>query len=220
MEEKCLLNQNAFLEHYTYNPVLKKALESVGIGLGAGGAVVGGSAMVAASTGIAGWLSSTLGISYFATAAAATAAAAALPIAIPAALGVGGFLYYKNRKNKKKIDMSTHPDDLAKEVGKIIFLPMIAKANEKLKQSPNEKEGVRRLINKKFIEWGYKQEFADEVINRWLDADDDANIQFEGYLSKISRLKDSDMYNDACLKSEIPPEQLRKFAVELAKKII
>ncbi len=219
MAEKCLLNEKAFLEHYTYNPVLKKALESVGIGLGAGGAVVGGSAMVAATTGVAGWLSSTFGISYFATAAAGAAATAVLPIAIPAALGVGGFLWYKNRKKKKKIERNCSVNDLASEVGKIIFMPMIAKGNNKIKDYPDQKDSIRKFINKQFIEWGYKQEYADEVLNHWLGASENANYMFEGYLQKINSLKDDELYNDNCLKSEIPPEQLRKFAVELANKL-
>lgn len=219
MAEKCLLNEKAFLEHYTYDPVLKKTLESVGIGLGAGGAVVGGSAMVAATTGVAGWLSSTFGISYFATAAAGAAATAALPIAIPAALGLGGYLLYKNRKKRKKIDRNCNLNDLASEVGKIIFLPMIAKGNEKIKDCPEQKDSIRKYINKQFIEWGYKQEYADEVLNRWLDSSEKANYIFERYLQKINSLNNDELYNDNCLKSEIPPEQLRKFAVELANKL-
>lgn len=219
MAEQCLLNEKAFLEHYTYNPVLKKALESVGIGLGAGGAVVGGSAMVAATTGVAGWLSSTFGISYFATAAAGAAATAVLPIAIPAALGVGGFLWYKNRKKKKKIERNCSVNDLASEVGKIIFLPMIAKGNNKIKDYPDQKDSIRKFIYKQFIEWGYKQEYADEVLNHWLGTFENANYMFEGYLQKINSLKDDELYNDNCLKTEIPPEHLRKFAVELANKL-
>ena len=218
MVEKCLLNEKAFLEHYTCNPILKNTLESVGIGLGAGGAVVGGSAMVAATSGIAGWLSSTFGISCFATAAAASAATAVLPVAIPAALGVGVCLYFRNRNRKKKIAHSCGLNDLAKEVGEIIFLPMIAKANEELKVRP-DKDGARKIITKQFIEWGYTTEFADKKLNHWLGSDKDVNSVFEDYLAKINNLKDDELYNNVCLKIEIPPEQLRKFANELANKI-
>lgn len=217
MAEKCLLNEKAFLEHYTYNPVLKKTLESVGIGIGVGGTVVGGSAMVAATTGFAGFASS-LGIGYFAGAAAATAATAAMSVALPAAAIIGGIYYFKNRKNKKKIERNCSVNDLAKEVGKIIFLPMIAKANEELKVRP-DKDGARKFITKQFIEWGYKTEFADEILNHWLGSDEDVNSVFEGYLAKINNLKDDELYNDVCQKAEIPPNELRKFANELANKI-
>jgi len=220
MAEKCLLNEKAFLEHYTYDPVLKKTIESVGIGIGVGGAVVGGSASVAATTGFVGWLSSTLGITSFATAAAATAATAVLPIAIPTAIAVGGWFYYKNRKKKKEIDRSAFVDDLAKEVGKIIFLPMIAKGNEKILSCPENKDAIRKFIGKHFIEWGYKQEFADEMLSHWLGKDYDATMKcYEGFLTRIDNMKDDDLFNDTCQKSELPSKELRKFATELANKI-
>ena len=220
MAAQCLLNEKAFLEHYTYDPVLRKTLESAGIGIGVGGAVVGGSAMVAATTGFAGFASS-LGIGYFAGAAAATAATAALTVALPAAALVGGIYYFKNRKNKKKIERNCSVNDLAKEVGKIIFLPMIAKGNDKIKVNPANKDGIRKFASKQFIEWGYKQEFADEVLNRWLGMNSDATMKcFEGFLSRIDNMRNDELYNDVYLKSEIPPEQLRKFATELANKVL
>jgi hypothetical protein len=43
---------------------------------------------------------------------------------------------------------------------------------------------------------------------------------FEGFLTRIDNMKNEELYNDICLKSEIPPEQLRKFATELANKIL
>ncbi len=96
---------------------------------------------------------------------------------------------------------------------------MIAKGNNKIKDYPDQKDSIRKFINKQFIEWGYKQEYADEVLNHWLGTSENANYMFEGYLQKINSLKDDELYNDNCLKSEIPPEQLRKFAVELANKL-
>lgn len=233
MENKCLVDvhgENAFLEHYKHNPIFKKALESAGIGLGVGGVVVGGSAFAAATTGFAGFTSS-LGIGYFAASAAATAATAALSFAIPAALVIGGVFYIKNRKSKKKIDRGDcHVYELANEVGKIIFLPMIAKANEIIKEHPDYKNDVRKLIEKYFGEWGYKQQYADEVLDKWLGSEDDVNIVFNGYLDKIESLKnDTDSYKEyndkdtgediVIMKSEVPPKALRQLAVELANKI-
>ena len=207
------------MEHYTYNPVLKKALESAGIGIGVGGAVVSGSAMAAATTGFAGFASS-LGIGYFAGAAAATAATAALSVALPAAVIVGGIYYFKNRKNKKKIE-TNHVDDLAKEVGKIIFLPMIAKGNNQIKLCSENNDSVRMRITKQFIEWGYKPEYANEILNYYIGKEYSVVMNiFENYLAKIDKLKNDEWYNDEFHKSEIPPEQLRKFATELANKVI
>lgn len=218
MAAKCLLVEKAFLEHYTYDPVLKKTLEAAGIGLGVGGTVVGGSAMVAATTGFAGFASS-LGIGYFAGVAAATAATAALSVALPAAAIVGGIFYLKNRKNKKEIQVS-HIYDLAKEVGKIIFLPMIANGNDKIKLCPENNDRVRRIINKQFFAWGYTPEFANEILNQYIGKEHSVIMDiFERYLEKINNLKDDEWYNDVCQKSEMPPKQLRKFASELVIQI-
>lgn len=42
---------------------------------------------------------------------------------------------------------------------------------------------------------------------------------FERYLAKINNLKDDELYNDVCQKSELPPNQLRKIATEIANQI-
>ena len=97
---------------------------------------------------------------------------------------------------------------------------MIAKGNSQIMSFPEKNDGIRKFICKHFIEWGYKQEFADEVLNRWLGVNYAATMKcFEGFLTRIDNMKKDELYNDMCLKSEIPPEQLKKFATELANQI-
>ncbi|MBO7463999.1 MAG: hypothetical protein J6T96_15540 [Bacteroidales bacterium] len=243
--EECLSSQRAFKSHYSKNPIVSKIIIALIISLFLGGLVAHSAATSAAEvaaqtashsgwTGFVNHFTSWPLIGGYAEAyvhdvtteaaseARSKAAIGALPRSIAITFVVFGVLFLLMWKITKCFQKGSSLDALANVVGEFIFLPMLARYNEVISQNPNAEGFAYNSAIEKICEWGYKKEYAENLVNQYLFQFPASDLKqlFIREVAHIESLGKRDLYQGVCYKSEVPPEDIQKLALKLANEVL
>lgn len=216
MENNCLQSAKAFDAYYSGVNTKDVVLTVGAVSITSGAGVAGGAAITAATTGVAGialHLTSVPIIGGIATSIVSGAVTAAilpvLPIAVFISAGISLPLIIKLKKNRKRFRNATSPEVLAREVSKIIFLPLFAFFISSINEGYISVEEAKKKCIKKILKWGYTKQYTEELVDTYFQKKaEDLNIEFKNICNEIKGLQNKSYYHEICYKEELPVESI------------
>ena len=140
----CLECPIAFKSRYVKNPIIRKNIKACIYGFSVSATTV------AVAAGSAALFPAFISI---------------LPVAIIIWLSVYLIVFLLIRKKTAPYQKGSGLDNLAKFVGKIIFLPLLAESKKIIESNPKEESKARKFIIEKIHDWGYSDEYAKNLVD-------------------------------------------------------
>ena len=234
----CLECPIAFKSRYVKNPIIRKNIKAciygfsvsattVAVAVKSAGVAAGTAAASAGVAGILGHFASWpiiggIAAKYVAGVAVAASSAALfpafisiLPVAIIIWLSVYLIVFLLIRKKTAPYQKGSGLDNLAKFVGKIIFLPLLAESKKIIESNPKEESKARKFIIEKIHDWCYSDEYAKNLVDDIFAFPSETIISTYNFiLEELNKLKKNELYN-GIHKYEIPPKGIQKLAEEI-----